>query len=142
MPERVIKWLPLFSAVVGGGALWYTWIKYLDMAEPAVPWYGWIRLAFTLLIGVLCLAATVLLLLGKPFGMSVLKGGLTLVPIMLMMNLVILVIRIIQNIALGKAQPFFERIFTEPRNFAIPIIVMSLILLSVISKKEKNKNSH
>ncbi|MBD2871383.1 hypothetical protein [Paenibacillus arenilitoris] len=141
-PDWVIKCLPLLSTVVGGGALWYTWFKYNEMVEQAGgPWYGWIRIGFTLLIGVLCLAATVLFLFGRSSAWDVFKTGLFLVPVMLVANLVILVIRAIVSVVQGEAGPFFDKLFDSPQNIIIPVIVIALVTLGVMSKKDENKNS-
>ncbi|WP_197254333.1 hypothetical protein [Paenibacillus dendritiformis] len=55
----------------------------------AAPWYDWIRLGFISLMGILCLAASILLLLGRPSGMEVFTDGLEMVPLKLVSNLVV-----------------------------------------------------
>jgi hypothetical protein len=112
------------------------------MNQSGFLWYGWIRLAFMLLIGILCLLATILFILGKSSGWSVFMGGLFMVPLMLFSNLVILAFRVIQNIVQGNAQPFFDRLFTQPENIAIPIVVITLVLLGFVGRRDKNKNSN
>jgi hypothetical protein len=137
-PHWLINMLPFISAVLGGGALWYTWLKYNDvMNQSGFLLYGWIRLAFMLLIGILCLVSTILFILGKSSGWSVFMGGLSMVPLMLFTNLVILVFRFIQNIVQGNAQPFFDHLFTQPENIAIPIVVIALVLFGFFGKREK-----
>jgi hypothetical protein len=141
MPNWLINMLPFISAVLGGGALWYSWLKYNDIVnQSGFHWYEWIRLTLMAFMGILCLLATILFILGKSSGWSVFMGGLSIVPLILFSNLVILVFRLIQNILQGNAQPFFDRFFTEPKNIAIPIVVITLVLLSLLSKRDKNSN--
>lgn len=142
-PNWLINMLPFISAILGGGALWYSWLKYNDIVSQSVfHWYEWIRPALMVLMGILCLLATILFILGKSSGWSVFMGGLSMVPLMLFANLVILVVRLIQNILQGNAQPFFDRLFTQPKNIAIPIVMITLVLLGLLSKRDKNQNSN
>lgn len=143
MPDWFIRMFPWISALLGGGALWYTWFRYHDLASRSeLFWHEWIRLAFMLLFGALCLAATVLFFLGKSSRWSVFMGGLYMVPLLLVSNLVILIVRVILNIVQGKAQPLFEKLFAQPKNIAIPIIVIALVLLSILGKADQNKTSN
>lgn len=91
---------PLFSVILGAAALGFTWYKFSDIVNSSeVQWHEWVRPAFTLLIGILCLAATVLLLARKPSGKEIFKWGLYMVPIMIIANLLVLAIKIIQEAA-------------------------------------------
>ncbi|RRJ63474.1 hypothetical protein EHV15_11455 [Paenibacillus oralis] len=136
-PDWLGKTLALLSALLVAGAFWYTWYSYQDwMAGTGVPWYGWIRLAFTLLIGVFCLAATLLFIMGKRSGWSVFRAGLVLVPVMLASNLIILIIRAVIGVFEGKALPLFEKIFSDPKSIAVPVIILALALLGALSKKD------
>ena len=141
--EGLIKLLPFISAAIGGGALWYMWFKYLDLInQSGVQWYEWTRPGFMLVMGTLCLLATILFIMDSPSGWSVFMGGLSMVPLMLFTNLVILGFRVIQSIFQGNAQPFLARLFTEPDNLIIPIVVIAFILLSSLSKRDTYKNSN
>ncbi|UHA72544.1 hypothetical protein [Paenibacillus sp. 481] len=132
--------LPLLSASLGGAALWYTWFMYGTLAQADVPWYNWIRPAFLLLCGILCLVSTALFVLGKSSAWSVFKGGLFMIPMMLMSGLIMLVIRAIQHVIQGSAQPFLVQMFTDPKNLIIPIIVMAFVILGSLSKRERAHN--
>ena len=141
--SETTKWLimlPFISALLGAGALWYAWLRYMEMMNQAeVHWYEWIRPTFMLSMGILYLLATLLFILGKSSGWSVFMTGLSMVPLMLFSNLVILVFRVIQNILQGNAQPFLARLFTEPQNLIIPVVVIALVLLSSLNQRNKYK---
>lgn len=144
--EQTPKWflnlLPVVSTVLGCGALWFAWFRYNNIVNrPEFHWYAWIQLAFIVLMGILCLLAALLFLLGKSSGWSVFTYGLAIVPLILFSNLVILVFRIIQNIIQGNAQPFFVSLFTQPRNLIIPMVVIVLMLLGYLDKRVKNENN-
>ncbi|WGU96168.1 hypothetical protein QJQ58_07950 [Paenibacillus dendritiformis] len=140
-PDWFRKLLPVISAVLGFGALWYTWYRYHDMANwPAAPWSDWIRLGFMSLLGILCLAASILLLLGRPSGMQVFTGGLAMVPLMLVSNLIIFGFRMIYRLIQEGAQPLWDHLL-QPKNAIIPIIVIALALLSSLTAGEKKEKS-
>lgn len=141
-PKWLLNVLPFVSAILGSGALWFAWLRYNSIVNrPQFHWYDWIQPAFIALMGILCLWATLLFILGKPSGLSVFTYGLSIVPLILFSNLVILVFRIIQNIIQGNAQPFLDSLFTQPRNLVIPMIVIVLILLGYLEKRVKNKDN-
>jgi hypothetical protein len=49
-PKWLINLLPFMSGVLGGGALWYTWFTYNNLAdEPEFYWYAWIRLVLMII---------------------------------------------------------------------------------------------
>ncbi|MCM3703620.1 hypothetical protein [Paenibacillus macerans] len=136
-PDWLGRALAFLSALLGAGAFWYTWYSYQDwMAGSGVPWFGWIRLAFTLLIGVFCLAATLLFIMGKHSGWPVFQTGLMLVPVMLASNLIILIIRAVIGVFHGQPLPLFEKIISDPKSLAIPGIFLALALLGALSKKD------
>lgn len=140
-PNWLTRIMPLVSLFLGAAALWYTWFRGHEMLNTAdVPWYEWIRPAFTLLIGWMCLVSALLFLLGLKSAWHWLKGGLSLVPLMLMSNLVIAASRAVIGLFQGKALPLLEHLFTNPKNLIIPVIVIALGLLGSLSKMEtKNK---
>ncbi|MEC0329526.1 hypothetical protein P4H42_07810 [Paenibacillus macerans] len=136
-PDWLGKTLAFLSALLGAGAFWYTWYSYQDwMAGTGVPWYGWIRIAFMLLIGVFCLSAALLFIMGKRAGWSVFQTGLMLVPVMLASNLIIVIIRAVIGAFQGKTLPFFEKIISDPKSIAVPGIILALALLGALSKKD------
>lgn len=131
----------LASVVLGGGAIWYTWFECVKLASaPMFHWYEWIRPALMAVMGVLCLSAAVLFLLGKPSGSPVFKAGLFMVPLMLASNLVILAGQAAYRIVRGDALSFFERLIAQPHNLVIPFIVLAMIMLGVLDSREKRKN--
>lgn len=146
LPDQTPKWLanllPFISTILGSAAIWFAWFRYNSIViRPEFHWYDWIQPALIALMGILCLLATLLFILGKPSGLSVLTYGLSIVPLILFSNLVILVFRIIQNIIQGNAQSFFDNLFAQPRNMVIPVVVIVLILLGYLEKRVKNKDN-
>lgn len=132
--------ITILSAVLGGGAIWYSWLIYNHILhQSGFLWHDWTRLAFMMLMGVLCLAATVLFIARKSSGRIVLKCGLSMIILVFFTNLVILVIRALQNIGQGDVQPFLAQFFTQPRNIIIPIIVIALVLLGHIEETVKRQ---
>ncbi|MCR8843503.1 hypothetical protein NQ117_07385 [Paenibacillus sp. SC116] len=128
------KVIPFLSAFLGGAALWYTWYMYNDNWYALdFPWYGWIRVACIGLLGIFCVTASLLLLLGKPSGWNVLKLGLSIIPFMLLSGLIIVGFRGIHYL-FNNSGVFFERLFTDPSNFVIPIIVVALLLLGKLNQ--------
>jgi hypothetical protein len=135
----LIRLLPLISTLVSGAAFWFAWLKVQDILDrPGFLLSDWSRLVLGTVMGLLCLAAAVLLLAGKSSGWSVLKGGLYMVPVMLASNLVIFIGHLIYNLFQGEGWPFLEKVFTEPRNIIIPAIIAALALLGALDKKKTN----
>ncbi len=141
-PAWLIKLLPLASILLSGAALWYTWIRWKDLTSGTEDlWFEWIRPAFTLVIGIVFLAAAVIQLSGRAAaGWSAFTLGWVLVPAMLFTNLVVLLVRGAVGIIQGEAAPIFEKIAGQPlKVFAIPLIVIALVVISqMISKKNKS----
>lgn len=139
-PKWILNLLPLISTIFGGSALCFAWFRYNSLVNrPEFHWYDWIQPAFIVLMGILCLLATLLFISGKPSGLSVFKVGVSIVPLILFSNLVILVFRVIQNIIHGNAIPFISRLYASPLNKAILAVAVILILLSMV-KEMKNNN--
>jgi hypothetical protein len=140
--RRMQVLLPFVSTIFGGAALWYAWIRYNTILNrPDLYWYDWIQLAAILLVGILCVSATFLFLLSRPSGVSVFKIGISIVPLLLFSNLVMLVFRVIQNVIRGDASLFFDRLFSQPHKFIlIPIVVIILIWLDSLIKSDKSNH--
>jgi hypothetical protein len=142
MPRWLTKLLPLIATVVGAGALWIAWFQYIGiMDQPQSEWYAWIRPVLMSLVGLLCMMAAILFMTAKPSAWSVFVGGLSIIPIMLFSNLVILIFRVIQNIMLGDVDPFLSRVSSSPLKVILNIMVV-LIVLSVIQGIKKSKNDN
>ncbi len=140
-PKWLINLLPFISGMLSGGALWYTWFTYNNMAnEPEFYWYAWIRLVLMIIMGILCLLATILFILNKPSAQAIFMGGLSMIPVILFSNLVILIFRIIQNILQENIYPFLSRLSTNPFRTILTIIVI-ILLLSVIDRIKKSQNN-
>jgi len=139
-PQWLLNLLPFISIILGSGALWYAWLRYNSILNrPDYQWLSWIQPALIALMGLLCLSAAVLFIAGKPSGWSVFKVGVSIVPLVLFSNLVILVFRVIQNIIQGNASPFFDRLLTQPyKILLIPIVIIALVLLGSLGKREKD----
>jgi hypothetical protein len=142
-PSKTSKWqsilLALTSAILGISALWFTWFLYSGIANRLdIALYNWIQLASIALMGSLCLAAAILFIIGKPSGWSVFKAGVSIVPLLLFSNLVVLLFRVIQNLIQGNGISLLSRLYASPLNKAILGIVLVLILLSVLKEAKKS----
>jgi hypothetical protein len=142
-PRQMPKWsqpsLALVSAILGVGVLWFVWFRYSGISNrPEISLYHWIQLVSIALIGILCLSAAILFIAGKPFGWSVLKAGLSIVPLLLFSNLVVLLLRVSQNVMQGHGISLLSRLYASPLNKAIVGVVILLILLSVIKDVRKS----
>lgn len=141
-PKWLVNLTPLIAIALGGVAFWYAWLKYNNIVnQPEFHWYIWISPVLMVLVGVLCLAATILFIVGRTSAWSVFMGGVSIIPLILFSNLVIFIFRIIQNTVQGNADPFLSRLSTSPLRTILTIIVI-VILLSMVEgiKKVKNNN--
>lgn len=141
-PKWLINLTPLAAIALSGAAFWYAWLKYNNiMNQLESHWYVWISPVLIVLVGILCLLAAILFIAGKPSAWSVFMGGLSIIPIALFSNLVILIFRVIQNTVQGNADPFLARLSTSPLKTILTIIAI-VIVLSVVEgiKKVKNNN--
>jgi hypothetical protein len=131
--------LSVISATLGSGALWFTWFRYNSLLNrPEIEWYGRIQPIFFALMGILCLWAAILFVLRKPSGWPVFKTGLSMVPLLLFTNLLILLFRVIQNIFQGNVNFFFERVFAQPyKVILILAVVIALVLLGSLNEKRE-----
>ena len=144
LADETPKWsrvlLPLISTLLGSGTLWYALSRYNTLLNRP-DWYGWMQVAFIVLVGVLCIWATVLFILGKSSGLAVLKLGISIIPLILFVNLIVLLFRVIHNIMQGDAALFLDRIFAQPNKFIlIPIVVIILLWLESLTKRDKSNN--
>jgi hypothetical protein len=90
------------------------------------------------LVGLICLWAALLFLLRNSNALSALKFGLSLVPLVLFVNLILLVIRVIINILGGNTGYLLERMVSRPEKvLLVPILVLVLAVLSVLSKTDR-----
>jgi hypothetical protein len=133
------RWvLSALALVLGIGSLWFTWLRYESLSsQPDFYWYNWIQIAGIALLGVLCLWASVLFLWGKSHGWSVFKAGLSIVPLVLFFNLMILLYRVVQNILQGNASFFFERVLSQP--YKVILVVVILVALTLLRSLQENK---
>jgi hypothetical protein len=135
------KTLPFVSALITVGSLWYCWTKYHDMMDASgTPWQAWIRVAFIGVMGILCLAATVLFVIGKRSGWTVLELGLFMVPALMFTNLIVLLVRAVISLFQGHFPAVLDRALSSPGKFiSIPIVIFVIVLLGVVSKENPNK---
>jgi hypothetical protein len=133
--------LALISAILGSGTLWFIWIRYESLrSQPDFYWFNWIQLAGFALLGALCLWASILFVSGKSSGWSVFKAGLSIIPLILFFNLMILVYRGIQNIIRGNAYFFFERVLNQPHKvIIILVVVIALTVLGSLTEKKREQ---
>jgi hypothetical protein len=141
-PKWLITLFAFIAAVLGVAALWVAWFQYGEILnQPQANWYVWIRPVLMAVVGILCLVALVLFVAGRPSAWSVLVGGLSIIPIILFSNLVILILRVIQNIMQGNTDPFLSRFSESPLKVILNIIVV-VIVLSVIQGIKKSKDNN
>jgi hypothetical protein len=133
--------LALSSLTLGGGAIWWAWLRYEDLARQSDSyWYSWVQLAGMALVGILCLLAAMLFFQGRQSARSVFKLGISIVPIILFANLMILVFHGIQNVLQGDASFFLDRILAQPYKLLfILVIVIALAVLGSLNEKEKQQ---
>jgi hypothetical protein len=130
--------LSALAFVLGIGALWFTWLRYESLgSQPDFYWYSWIQIAGIALLGILCLWASVLFLSGKSYGWPVFKAGLSIVPLILFFNLMILLYRVVENILQGNANFFFERVLSQP--YKVILVVVIIVALTLLGSLQENK---
>lgn len=142
LDNKTPKWLTgMLSLLVGSGAFWYAWSQYNTLVnQPQLDWFAWIRPVLMLLLGIACLVASAFFVIGNPAAWSVFMGGLSIIPLMLFSNLIVLIFRVIQNIVQGNTDPFLSRLSTSPLKVILNIIVVviALSVIQVIKKRENN----
>jgi hypothetical protein len=129
--------LALSSLLFGSGALWYGWLLYTGLVKrPDSYWYNWVQIAGIALVGVLCLWAGTLFFFGRPSARAVFKLGVSIVPILLFSNLMMLLFKVVQNIFQGNASFFFERVFAQPYKLLfLLLIVIAITVLGSLNEK-------
>jgi hypothetical protein len=124
-PKRLLPLMSLLSLIPGGAALWYAWLRSGSLMNlPVVHWYQWVQPALFGLMGILCLLAAILFLLGRSSGWSVFKFGLSIVPLVLFSNLIVLLFRVIQNMLQGNPTFIFDRLVAQPQKILFVLIVL------------------
>jgi hypothetical protein len=133
--------LAFISLVLGGTAVWYAWLRYASlMSRIDTGWHEWIQPLMVVLFGLLSLWAAVLFMLHKPDGLSYFKLGLSIIPLILFVNLVILLLKAVAGILQGNAAFLLDRVLSQPHKFImIPIVIIALILLGVLNNTEDQK---
>lgn len=140
VPKWLNGFLPLLSILLGSGALWLTWVRYQNIVNGAgFIWYSWIQPVGLVLVGVLCIVATTLFLLDKASAWSVFKTALSIVPLMLFINFIILLFRIAQSLIQGNAISFISGLYASPVNKVILTVVVIVILLSIVKETRQKK---
>lgn len=140
VPKWLNGFLPLLSILLGSGALWLAWVRYQNIVNGAgFFWYSWIQPVGLVLVGVLCIVATILFLLDKASAWSVFKTALSIVPLMLFINFIILLFRIAQSLIQGNAISFISGLYASPVNKVILTVVVIVILLSIVKETRQKK---
>jgi hypothetical protein len=140
VPKWLNGFLPLLSILLGSGALWLAWIRYQNILNGTeFLWYAWIQPVGLVLVGVLCIATTILFLSDKASAWAVFKTAMSIIPLILFINFVILLFRVGQSMIQGKAISFISGLYVSPANKVILAVVVIMILLSII-KETKQKN--
>lgn len=131
----------ILSLLLGGGALWYAWIRYTNLISRVDEnWYGWINPSMIVLFGLACFWAAFLFITRNTSALSFFKLGLSIIPLTLFTNLVILVIRVIGSLLQGNTAPLIDRILSQPHKFLlIPIVIIAMMLLSAFTNAENQK---
>lgn len=140
---RLSAWFPIIGLLIGGAALWYTWMEWNHPASTtglSMYWYAWGRPALFALTGVFCLAGSVMLLAGSRRGKTVLTSGLMIIPVVLFINLIVALVRLAAALVQGQAGPWFSQLLSNPKSLIVPVVIVALILLGSLSKVEGRKN--
>jgi hypothetical protein len=129
------------SVLLGGAAIWFSWLRFTNLfSRPNVSWYEWIQPSMVVLFAFLCLVAAILFVLRKPDAVSFFKLGLSVIPLILFINLVILLFRAAASVWQGDAGFILERVLSQPHKFIlIPLIIIAWILLDRLSKSKDQK---
>jgi hypothetical protein len=135
------KWFGVLPLLVACAAFWFAWSQYDHLVhQPQLEWYAWIRPVLMILLGVSCLVAFTLFIAGNTYAWSGFISALSIIPIMLFTNLIVLIFRMLQNIGQGSPDAFLSRLSTSPLkvilNFVVVVIVLSVI--QAIKKRENN----
>lgn len=94
----------LVIALLGVAAIWYAWLRFTSLAtRTEIGWYEWIQPSMMVLFGVLSFWAALLSLLLRPDALFYFKLGLSIIPLILFVNLIILLFRVIAGILQGNA---------------------------------------
>lgn len=138
-PTWLLPLMPFLGLILGVGALGYAWFRYSGILNRPEPhWYQWIQPALFGLMGILCLSAAILFILGRASAWSIFKLGLSIVPLVLFSNLVILVARGIQNIVQGNTTFVLERLIAQPQKLLLILVVLiALGLLGSLNESAK-----
>lgn len=127
--------MTLASATIGGGLLWFVWFRYTSsLYGVEISWYNWIQLTALALMGVLCLAAGILFLTGKPSGWTLFKTSLLILPLLLFSNLIVFLFRVIQSTVQGNGISLLSRLYASPLNKAILGVILIIIVLSALKE--------
>lgn len=133
--------LCFMSVLLGGAAMWYVWLRITNLfSRPNVSWHEWVQPSMVALFAFLCLVATILFLFRKPEAVSYFKLGLSVIPLILFVNLMILLFRAVASVWQGDAGFILERVLSQPHKFIlIPLIIVAWILLDRLSKSKDQK---
>jgi len=146
-PYWTYRVLPLISAMAGAAVLWAAWFFFGDsFGESGVRWYYWITPVLLALGGLLCLAASPLLLMRKSAGRDLLKAAVGIIPLILAIRLLIVVTlfvdMVIRRIFDGTLFDFVGELDYNPFKIAINVaVVAAIILFVVIGKAAKSKQT-
>ncbi|SEO61085.1 hypothetical protein [Paenibacillus sp. OV219] len=141
--EQTPKWLlslaPFLSALLGAGALWYTWTKYHEIVDPpSFEWYGWIRPALITLVGMFFLLSTLLFIAGKAgAGWSLFVGSISAIPLILFVNLIVLLVRVVIGLFQGEASDLFSKLFATPFNKALLVVAIIFAVRTALHQFKK-----
>lgn len=133
--------LCFMSIVLSGAAIWYTWLRVTNLVSRADDrWYEWIQPLLMVLFAVICLVAAALFLFRKSEAASYFKLGLSVIPLILFVNLMILLVRAAASVWQGDAGFLLERVLSQPHKFVlIPLIIVAWILLERLSGSKDQK---
>jgi hypothetical protein len=145
LDDQTPKWFGMLPLLVASGAFWYAWSQYNYLVHQLQPdWYAWVRPVLMLLLGISCLVAFILFIMNRSSAWSVFIGGLSIIPIMLFTNLIVLIFRVLYNIVQGNTDAFLSRVSTSPLKVILNIIVVVIVLsvIQAIKKRENNDSGH
>lgn len=143
--------LAALSAVAGSAVLWGTWLFYKERIwAPGNDVLSWVQPTLLLIGGFLAIAASALLVAGRPAGREVLKLAIGVIPVILVARLVIVVLHgvaylfrsITDNAGQLSLDSVVDRVRLNPLSLAINLaLIVALILIGVLRKSGRTDDT-
>ncbi|MFY0758022.1 hypothetical protein AB1K32_03950 [Metabacillus dongyingensis] len=132
-PKWLLPILPFISLALGGASLWFSWFRYTRMVNQfGFQWYNWIQPVLLVLAGILFFYAALLFIIGKPSGWAILINGISVIPVILFINLVILIGRGIVHLIKGAEMPSISALYSSSIDKSLLTAAVIIIVISIV----------